>query len=184
VVARLVRLQRRVEVVTSAATVLGTGGDPRSDVLDRLATVATDADDRLVTVLEQIRTHRRVDLVVAVLGSVGGDVTRALAGLAGIEVIAVLTQPVRLAPSSSLVVVDASTTPFPVAWNRACSQAARGGAAAPSRSSEHGSAPPPSSRVGAAAPSRSSEHGSAPPPSSRTAWSPAPASSRRPPSPR
>jgi len=122
VVARLVRLQRRVEVITSAATVLGTGGDPRHDVLDRLATVSTDRDDRLVSVLEQIRAHRRVDLVVAVLGSVGNDVTRALAALAGIDVIAVLTQPVTLGTSSSLVVVDASSTPFPVAWNRACSQ--------------------------------------------------------------
>lgn len=122
VVARLVRLQRRVEVVTSAAAVLGTGGDPRHDVLDRLATVATDPNDRLVTVLEQIRAHRRVDLVVAVLGSVGRDVTRALAGLAGIDVIAVLTQPVALAPSSSLVVVDASSTPFPTAWNQAWSR--------------------------------------------------------------
>jgi uncharacterized protein (DUF58 family) len=122
VVTRLVRLQRRVEVVTSAATVLGTGGDPRHDLLDRLATVGTDRDDRLVPVLEQVRSHRRVDLVVAVLGRVGGDVTRVLGALAGIDVIAVLTQPVALASSSSLVVVDASSTPFPVAWNRACSQ--------------------------------------------------------------
>ncbi|MFI5045872.1 MAG: DUF58 domain-containing protein [Acidimicrobiia bacterium] len=122
VVARLVRLQRRVEVITSAASVLGTGGDPRHDVLDRLATVGTDQHDRLTTVFEQIRAHRRVDLVVAVLGSVGSDVTRALGALAGIDVIAVLTQPVAITPSSSLVVVDASSTPFPVAWNRACSQ--------------------------------------------------------------
>jgi len=122
VVARLVRLQRRVEVMTSAAEVLGTGGDPRHDVLDRLATVATNRDDRLVTVLEQLRAHRRADLVVAVLGSVGADVTRALAALSGIDVIAVLTQPVGIAPSASLIVVDASSTPFPVAWNRACSQ--------------------------------------------------------------
>jgi len=121
-VARLVRLQRRVELVTSAGTVLGTGGDPRHDVLDRLATVTTDADDHLATVLEQIRAHRHVDLVVAVLGRVGADVERALQGLGGIDVIVVLTQPGRLASSasSSITVVDATSTPLTVAWNRAC----------------------------------------------------------------
>ena len=35
VTARLVRLRRRVEVVTSAGELLGTGGDPRHDVIDR-----------------------------------------------------------------------------------------------------------------------------------------------------
>jgi uncharacterized protein (DUF58 family) len=121
VVARLVRLQRRVEVITSAGTVLGTGGDPRHDVLDRLATVAADRDDRLATVLEHLRSHRRVDLVVAVLGRVGTDVTRALGGLAGIDAIAVLTQPLGLTTTTSLVVVDASAKPFSVAWNEALS---------------------------------------------------------------
>lgn len=119
VVARLVRLQRRVEVITSAGVILGTGGDPRHDVIDRLATVATDPSDRLATVLEQLRAHRRADLVVAVLGRVGRDVTRALGGLAGIDAIAVLTQPVALAGTTTLVVVDASAVPFPAAWNRA-----------------------------------------------------------------
>ncbi len=119
VVARLVRLQRRVEVITSAGAILGTGGDPRHDVIDRLATVAADSTDRLATVLEQLRAHRRADLVVAVLGRVGHDVTRALGGLAGIDAIAVLTQPIALTPTPSLVVVDAATTPFPDAWNRA-----------------------------------------------------------------
>ncbi|HEX5586622.1 MAG TPA: DUF58 domain-containing protein [Acidimicrobiia bacterium] len=121
VVARLVRLQRRVEVITSAGTVLGTGGDPRHDVLDQLATVAADPDDRLATVLEHLRSHRRVDLVVAVLGRVGADVTRALGALAGIDAIAVLTQPVALTTTSSLVVVDASARPFPDVWNQALS---------------------------------------------------------------
>ena len=119
VVARLVRLQRRVEVITSAGSILGTGGDPRHDVIDRLATVGTDPTDRLATVLENLRAHRRVDLVVAVLGRVGRDVTRAVGGLAGIDAIVVLTQPVALTRTPSLVVVDASATPFPDAWNRA-----------------------------------------------------------------
>ena len=70
VVARLVRLRRRVEVITSAGELLGTGGDPRHDVIDRLATVGPDDRDRLAAVLENLRAHRRVDLVVAVLGTV------------------------------------------------------------------------------------------------------------------
>jgi hypothetical protein len=77
-------------------------------VIDRLATVDTDSDDRLATVIENLRAHRRVDLVVAVLGRVGGDVTRALGGLVGIDAIVVLTQPVALSSTSSLIVVDAS----------------------------------------------------------------------------
>jgi uncharacterized protein (DUF58 family) len=125
VVARLVRLQRRVEVITSAGEILGTGGDPRHDVIDRLATVAADRDDRLAVVLQNLRSHRRVDLVVAVLGRVGTDVTRALGALAGMDAIVVLTQPVTLASTASLVVVDASTTPFPQAWNQACSRTRR-----------------------------------------------------------
>ena len=127
VVARLVRLQRRVEVITSAGTILGTGGDARHDVIDRLATVATDPTDRLATVLENLRAHRRVDLVVAVLGRVGSDVTRALGALMGIDAIVVLTQPVALTGTPSLLVVDASTTPFPDAWNRAFAGAGRRG---------------------------------------------------------
>ena len=96
IVTRLVRLQRRVEVATSAGEFLGTGGDPRHDVIDRLATVGPHSTDRLAIVLENLATHRRADLVIAVLGRVGPDVVRALGSLAGINVVAVLTQPVAL----------------------------------------------------------------------------------------
>jgi uncharacterized protein (DUF58 family) len=118
VVARLVRLRRRVEVITSAGAVLGTGGDPRHDVIDRLATVGPDAADHLEVVAANLRAHRRADLVIAVLGTVDRDTRAALGALAGIPMIAVLTRPASLRPSSSLTIVDASTTPFPVAWNR------------------------------------------------------------------
>ncbi len=117
VTARLARLRRRVELVTSAGEVLGTGGDPRHDVVDALATVGPDDRDRLTVVLEQLRTHRRVDLVVAVLGRVAPDTLRALGTFGGIGVIVVLTQPAAVAPLPSVVVVDASATPFPAAWN-------------------------------------------------------------------
>ena len=113
------RLRRRVEVVTSAGEVLGTGGDPRHDVIDLLATVGPDDRDRLPAVLENLRAHRRVDLVVAVLGRVAPDTLHALGMLGGIGVVVVLTQPAAVAPNASVLVVDASTTPFATAWNQA-----------------------------------------------------------------
>jgi uncharacterized protein (DUF58 family) len=125
VTARLARLRRRVEVITSAGSVLGTGGDPRRDVIDVLATVGPDGDDRLVSVLEQLRAHRRVDLVVAVLGRVTADALRALGTFGGIGVVVVLTQPAGILPSSSVVVVDASATPFATAWNETLARATR-----------------------------------------------------------
>jgi uncharacterized protein (DUF58 family) len=117
IVARLVRLQRRVEVATSAGELLGTGGDPRHDVIDRLATVALNPTDRLAVVLENLALHRRADLVIAVLGRVGPDIGRALGSLTGVDVVVVLTQPIALVTTPSVVVVDASATPFSTAWN-------------------------------------------------------------------
>jgi hypothetical protein len=118
VTARLVRLRRRVEIITSAGEVLGTGGDPRHDVVDTLATVGPDERDRLPRVLENLRAHRRVDLVVTILGRVAPDTLHALGMLTGIGVVVVLTQPATVTPSASVVVVDASTTPFATAWNQ------------------------------------------------------------------
>jgi uncharacterized protein (DUF58 family) len=116
---RLVRLRRQVEVVTSAGQVLGTGGDARHDVIDALATVSLSDTDRLQGVLAGLRAHRRVDLVVVILGDVDPSALHALGALGGIGVVAVLTRPAALAPSESLVVVDASRAPFPNAWNQA-----------------------------------------------------------------
>jgi uncharacterized protein (DUF58 family) len=119
VVTRLVRIQRRVEVVTSAGEFLGGAGDPRHDVLDRLATVSADRTDRLAIVVENLGAHRRADLVIAVLGRVEPAIVRALAALAGISVVAVLTQRVAMTRTSSMLVVDASSASFPIAWNEA-----------------------------------------------------------------
>lgn len=126
VTARLVRLRRRVEVVTSAGETLGTGGDPRHDVIDTLATVGPNERDHLPAVLENLRAHRRVDLVVAILGSVTPDTLHALGALTGIGVVVVLTRPARLVPSTSVLVVDASSTPFATAWNQALTHASVG----------------------------------------------------------
>jgi len=117
VTARLARLRRRVELVTSAGELLGTGGDPRHDVIDALATVGPDDRDRLAAVFENLRAHRGVDLVVAVLGRVTPDTLHALGTFSGIGVVVVLTQPAVLAPNAAVVVVDASSTPFATAWN-------------------------------------------------------------------
>ncbi len=125
VAARLARLRRRVELVTSAGEVLGTGGDPRHDVIDVLATVGLDERECLPTVFEQLRAHRRVDLVVAVLGRVTPDTLHALGTLSGIGVIVVLTQPAVLTPHPSVVVVDASSVPFAAAWNETLSRVPR-----------------------------------------------------------
>jgi uncharacterized protein (DUF58 family) len=125
VTARLARLRRRVEVVTSAGEVLGTGGDRRHDVIDVLATVGPDERDRMASVFEQLRAQRRVDLVVAVLGRVTPDTLRALGTFGGIGVIVVLTQPAVVAPHTSMVVVDASSTPFATAWNETLSHTSR-----------------------------------------------------------
>src|SRR5262249_19044690 len=106
-----------------------TGGDPRHDVVDALATVGPDDRDRLLTVFEQLRAHRRIDLVVAVLGRVTPATVRALGTFGGIGVVVGLTQPAALAPQASVVVVDASSTPFPTAWNETLVRASRGGRA-------------------------------------------------------
>jgi uncharacterized protein (DUF58 family) len=118
VVARLARLRRSVEVLTSSATKLGVAGDPRHDVIDRLVTLGPEREDRLGPVLQAVRAHRQVDLVVAVLGDVDDTVRAALDGLVGISVIVVLTRPASVPGSATRTVVDASDTPFAEAWDR------------------------------------------------------------------
>ena len=59
-----------------------------------------------------------MDLVVAILGSVTPDTLRALGALTGIGVVVVLTRPAVMPPSTSVLVVDASSTPFATAWNQ------------------------------------------------------------------
>jgi uncharacterized protein (DUF58 family) len=123
VVARLVRQRRRVDVVASTAEVLGTGGDSRHDVIDRLATVAPSRDSRLELTCASVRAHRRPDVVVVILGAVDPDTRRALGVLAGIPMIVVQTRPGAVPRSPSLTVVDATGAPFADAWNRALSAA-------------------------------------------------------------
>ncbi len=122
IVARLVRLRRHVEVVTGDGTVLGTGGATRHDVIDRLATIEPAPGDGPATVLTSLRTHRRVDLVIAVLGTVDQSTRRALGTLHGIQTIAVTTRGGGLESGSGMTVVDASVVDFATAWNRTFSR--------------------------------------------------------------
>ena len=137
VTARLVRLRRRVEVVTSAGEVLGTGGDPRHDVIDTLATVGPDDADRLPSVLENLRAHRRVDLVVVILGRVTPDTLHALA------------RSPASASSSCSPAPPPSLPPRPGSWSTRRLR----------RSRRHGTRPSPARR----SPARAPHHGSARP---------------------
>ncbi len=118
IVARLVRLRRHVEVVTGSGQLLGRGGDPRHDVIDRLATIEPDAQDGLAGVLASLRSRRRVDLVVVVLGSADDAAAQAVALLRGIRTVVVATRGSTLEGLPWATCVDATVTDFATAWNR------------------------------------------------------------------
>jgi uncharacterized protein (DUF58 family) len=131
VVARLVRLRRRVEVVTTTGEVLGTGGDARHDVIDRLATIGPAPDADLAGVLAGVRAHRQVDLVVAVVGTLTPRAADVLRSLGSVGVVVVLTRPGAVGAAPGVVVVDASRAPFAGAWNAALTYAHPRSAARP-----------------------------------------------------
>ena len=126
VVDRLTRMRRRVEVIASNGQSLG-APTARSGwaVMDRLATIEPGGEDHLAGVLASLRAHRRAALVVAIVGSLSDIELDALGALtAHGTVVMVATRPgPQPAPAlvtwSGLVVVDASRTPFPTAWNQA-----------------------------------------------------------------
>ena len=63
-------------------------------------------------VLENLRAHRRVDLVVAILGRVTPDTLHALGMLRGIGVVVVLTHPAAVTPNTSVVGQNDCIRPF------------------------------------------------------------------------
>jgi uncharacterized protein (DUF58 family) len=125
VVDRLTRMRRRVEVLASNGQSLGAPtARSGSAVMDRLATVEPGGEDRLAAMLASFRAHRSAAFIVAVVGSLGPVELDALGALtAHGTVVMVATRPVETPPAliawSGLVVVDASRTPFPDAWNQA-----------------------------------------------------------------
>jgi hypothetical protein len=128
------RDRRPVELLTSTGAVLtGSNPDAPHAVLEQLATIEPDGPDRLVDVLAGLRS-KRAGLVVAIVGRLDDATARALAHLAAhVAVIAVVVNsdsgsdsnsgsgagaaPRR--PSASFLVVDATDSPFPEAWNQA-----------------------------------------------------------------
>ncbi|HMF81878.1 MAG TPA: DUF58 domain-containing protein [Acidimicrobiia bacterium] len=126
IVDRLTRMRRRVEVIASNGQSLG-APTARSgwEGMDRLATIQPGGDDRLAGLLTSLRAHRRAAFVVAIVGSLDHVELDALGALtAHGTVVMVATRPGSQSPPalltwSGLVVVDASRTPFPTAWNQA-----------------------------------------------------------------
>lgn len=126
VVDRLTRMRRSVDVIASNGQSLG-ALTARSGwaVMDRLATIQPGGEDRLAGLLASLRAHRRAALVVAIVGSLGAVELDALGALTGQgTAVMVGTRPGAQPPPglvtwSGLVVVDASRTPFPTAWNQA-----------------------------------------------------------------
>ena len=120
---RLLRMRRRVDVSSSGGAPLLEPGPPGSTetFLERLADLAPGGPDGLATKLEAMRTQRGQGLVVAVLGELAtADASQLRALAETTTVIAVVTRPgvtPRAAPD--LLLVDATTTPFPDAWNQA-----------------------------------------------------------------
>ncbi len=129
-----VRRERRpVELVTSAGSNL-TGATPEAPhaLLEQLAILQPDpagSADQLPRVLAGLRRRRGTGLVVAVVGTLDEPTELALAGLAahvGVIVVVTNTSPGGTGafarptgrPIARYLVVDATETPFPDAWNR------------------------------------------------------------------
>jgi uncharacterized protein (DUF58 family) len=126
IVDRLTRMRRRIDVSTSDGAPLTS---PRTRdgwaVMDRLATIEPDGADRFAAVVASHGTHRTAALIVAVAGSLTAADASALAALTSHgTVILVATRPGdygQLA-RSGIVVVDASSISFRLAWNQALTQ--------------------------------------------------------------
>jgi uncharacterized protein (DUF58 family) len=122
IVDRLTRMRRRIDVSTSAGASLTTSRTRESwAVMDRLAIITPEGPDRFAAALATVGMHRSAALVIAVAGALTASDLRALTALtANATVILVATQPGNYhRAGGGLVVVDASRTSFPLAWNQA-----------------------------------------------------------------
>ena len=121
--ARLARLRRRVEVITSAGALLGTGGDPRHDVIDRArhrrprrrATSWRSVLEHLARAPARRPRHRGARPRRPRHRS-----ARSARSAASAWSWCSRSRP-RSRRTHSVVVVDASTTPFATAWNETSS---------------------------------------------------------------
>ncbi len=120
----MVRIGRRVDVLTTSGLRLATAS-PRDLVLlmDQLAVIEPEGFDRLPGVIESFGNRRPTGALVAVTGRIDpatADAFRHAASGFGVTVL-VGTRGGSTGPlgrARSLVVVDASSQPFPTAWNQ------------------------------------------------------------------
>jgi uncharacterized protein (DUF58 family) len=110
-----------VEVLTTAGHILGRPGPGTLELLlDRLAVVEVGDPDMLREVGARLSTRLGLGAFVAVTGAPDRALLEALAPLSARAVVTVVATRTGAAVGRvpGITVVDATTTPFPVAWNR------------------------------------------------------------------
>jgi uncharacterized protein (DUF58 family) len=126
-----IRLQQDhapVEVITTAGTILGRPGPGTVELLlDRLAVVELDDTDLLSAVGARLATRLGLGAFVAVTGAPDRPLLDALAPLGSRAVVTVVATRAgtQLSRVPGFTLVDATATPFPVAWNREHARGAR-----------------------------------------------------------
>jgi uncharacterized protein (DUF58 family) len=130
-IATALRRERRPTTLLTGAglSLTGTGADAPHALLEQLATLEPGGPDRFEHVLARLRHRSDSGLVLAIVGRLDADMDRALTALgAHTTVAAVVVHEASAraphspaAPSSGppYLVVDATTVPFPDAWNQA-----------------------------------------------------------------
>ena len=129
VAASLQRTRRPVEVVTTTGEVLARPGIGAAGLLfDRLAVVAPGTEDHLSDVAASLRGRLGLGAVIAVTGALDNDLLDALALLHRRRLVTtVVTRAVDDAPEPNrlrITIVDATSQPFPDAWNDVMTRAA------------------------------------------------------------
>ncbi len=110
-----------VEVLTTAGQILGRPGPGTLELLlDRLAVVEVDEVDMLTAVGARLSTRLGLGAFVAVTGSPDRSLLEALAPLGTRAVVTVVATRAGASVGRipGITVVDATATPFQVAWNR------------------------------------------------------------------
>jgi uncharacterized protein (DUF58 family) len=122
-IATALRRERRpLTLLTGAGLNLtGTAADAPHALLEQLATLEPGGPDRLEHVLARLSRRSDSGLVVAVVGGLDAATDRALGALSAHATVAAVV--VHEAPGPThrapYLVVDATTVPFPDAWNQA-----------------------------------------------------------------
>lgn len=110
-----------VEAVTTGGQVLGRPGPGTLELLlDRLAVVEVTDSDMLAAVGARLATRLGLGAFVAITGTPDRALLDALAPLGSRAVVTVVAtrSDTRLARVSGFTLVDATTEPFPAAWNQ------------------------------------------------------------------